>query len=107
MIDDGDMLIGWKAVARHFNRSERTVRRWHRQHSLPICKLGKSIYSSKLAIAFTIDRIAAYQRAHRASLAATARGAKPEVLNDFARAQAGAALRAQLAARMANGESHA
>ena len=43
---------------------------------------------------------------HRAAVAATARGAKPEVMNDIARAQAGAMLRARLAARIANGDSH-
>jgi hypothetical protein len=105
-VNDTDIIHGWKGIARHFGRSERTMRRWHRRYDLPIVRLGKSIFSSKLAVAFFVERQAAYQRAHRASIAAMAKGAKPEVMNDFARSQMGAAIRAQLAARMANGDSH-
>jgi hypothetical protein len=102
-MNDDDLLIGWKAVARYFNRGEKTMRRWHRKYDLPIVKLGRSIYCSKIGLAFMFDRLAAYQRAHRASVAAMAKGAPAEVMNDFARAQAGAAIRARLADRMANG----
>ena len=104
-MNDDDLLIGWKAVARYFNRSEKTLRRWHKKYDLPIVKLGRSIYCSKIGLAFTFDRQAAYQRAQRAAVAATARGAKADVMNDFARAQIGATLRAGLAARVA-GEPH-
>ncbi len=97
-MNDDDLIIGWKAVAKYFNRGEKTMRRWHRKYDLPIVKLGRSIYCSKIGLAFTFDRIASYQRAHFASVAVTARKvAPPEVLNDFQRAQMGAMLRAKLA----------
>jgi tetratricopeptide (TPR) repeat protein len=33
-------LDGWKAIARHFGRSCRTVQRWHAEFDLPIRRLG-------------------------------------------------------------------
>jgi tetratricopeptide (TPR) repeat protein len=33
-------LDGWKAIARHFGRSCRTVQRWHAEFGLPIRRLG-------------------------------------------------------------------
>ncbi len=33
-------LDGWKAIARHFGRSCRTVQRWHAEFALPIRRLG-------------------------------------------------------------------
>jgi hypothetical protein len=100
---DNDLIVGWKALAAYFHRSEKTLRRWTKRYDLPVVKLGRSIYCSKIGIAFHFEKQASYQRAKLAAVAATRRGASAETMNDFAREQMGATIRAGLAARISNG----
>ncbi len=39
-----DELRGWKTIADFFQVSARTIRRWHREFSLPIYKIKNSIF---------------------------------------------------------------
>ena len=38
--DGTEKLHGWKEIARHFNRTPRTVQRWEREFRLPIHRIG-------------------------------------------------------------------
>src|SRR5215471_7961909 len=39
VIEPGDRLDSWKAIAAYLNRSERTVRRWEQNEDLPVHRL--------------------------------------------------------------------
>src|SRR5262245_66529928 len=39
IIEPGDRLDSWKAIAVYLNRSERTVRRWEENENLPVHRL--------------------------------------------------------------------
>lgn len=47
----GDTVTGWKAIAAHFNRTERTVQRWERELGLPVHRVkserGGTVYASR------------------------------------------------------------
>ena len=49
-----DRLDSWKAIARHFGRTSRTVQRWHSEYGLPIRHLGGN-KSSIFAYAEELD----------------------------------------------------
>lgn len=38
-LDDEDLLEGWKAIADHLNKTERTVQRWEKGKALPVRRL--------------------------------------------------------------------
>src|ERR1700757_1512419 len=38
-LDDEDLLEGWKAIADHLNKTERTVQRWEKAKALPVRRL--------------------------------------------------------------------
>ena len=38
-LDDEDLLEGWKAIADHLDKTERTVQRWEKRKALPIRRL--------------------------------------------------------------------
>ena len=50
-----ERLISWKRIARHFARSERTVRRWEREENLPIHRLKHGRASSVYAYTGELD----------------------------------------------------
>jgi hypothetical protein len=93
---DEDIVIGWRAIGRLFGRSERHARRLHRRYGLPVFKLGKSVYCSRIAVGLWSLNLAAKQRA---DLIARAAAVRPQVatMDAFIRAQAGQMSRARLA----------
>ena len=38
-LEDEDLLEGWKAIADHLNKTERTVQRWEKAKALPVRRL--------------------------------------------------------------------
>lgn len=48
--DGSDRLTGWKAIATHFGRDERTVKRWEAKRGMPVRRVagasGSSVYAS-------------------------------------------------------------
>jgi TolB-like protein/Flp pilus assembly protein TadD len=38
-LDEADLLEGWKAIADHLNKTERTVQRWEKSKALPVRRL--------------------------------------------------------------------
>ena len=45
-----NLLQGWKAIAEFLQRDERTVRRWEKQHGLPVRRLTKDRKSAVYAV---------------------------------------------------------
>ena len=45
----GGKLDGWKAIARHLGRSERTVQSWERERQLPVHRVGSEVGQSVFA----------------------------------------------------------
>lgn len=62
-----DNLHGWKAIADHMGLRVSAVRHIHRQHKLPVYKLGKTVESSRAALdRWRQQRIAAAEAAAEA-----------------------------------------
>lgn len=75
MTQDRTRLIGWKAIARHLGRSERTIQSWEAERRLPVHRLAGSRGSTVYAYASQLDGwMKAGEHAYEASLPLPSRG---------------------------------